>query len=529
MKARPRVARLMLMVFLLSLVMGLFPPGALAAYKTDGLIPGKVYRVTASVLNMRSKPSTSGLVKARLPKKELVNYLGTSGNWYKVRTRKGLVGFVQKQYVKYYKTFGSTAKPTPKPTVKPTPAPTYDLNGLQPGKVYRVNANLLNMRSNPNSSARVKAKLPKNELVNYVKTSGSWYKIRTRNGVLGFVQRQYLTYYKTLQSTPKPTQKPTPKPTVKPTVKPTSTPMDIVYIEQKYSYSDMMADLRALKNRYPDRVRIVTIGKTFWGEDIPAVRLGKPASRSILVDGSIHAREYMSTLLIMRQIEYYLARPDETYGGKKISSILDSCNIWFIPMVNPDGVYLSQNGVGSITNSTRKKELLEINGGSSNFTKWKANGRGVDLNRNFSAGWYVDPKHKTADSEGYGGTNPLSEKESKTLVNFLKNYPVRATLNYHTRGNYMYWSYGQTGARRSRDLALAKKISSLTGYWLYKEAEAGSKSGGFMDYFIQQYKLPSFTLELGPSSQDAPQTIDKFSDIWRRNKHVPLLLAQNAP
>ena len=50
-----------------------------------------------------------------------------------------------------------------------------------------------------------------------------------------------------------------------------------------------------------------------------------------------------------------------------------------------------------------------------------------------------------------------------------------------------------------------------------------------MDYFIQQYKLPSFTLELGPSSQDAPQTIDKFSDIWRRNKHVPLLLAQNAP
>ena len=305
--------------------------------------------------------------------------------------------------------------------------------------------------------------------------------------------------------------------------------MDIVSIEQKYSYSDMMADLRALKNRYPDRVQIVTIGKTFWGEDIPAVRLGKPASRSILVDGSIHAREYMSTLLIMRQIEYYLARPDETYGGKKISSILDSCNIWFIPMVNPDGVYLSQNGVGSITNSTRKKELLEINGGSSNFTKWKANGRGVDLNRNFSAGWYVDPKHKTADSEGYGGTNPLSEKESKTLVNFLKNYPVRATLNYHTRGNYMYWSYGQTGARRSRDLALAKKISSLTGYWLYKEAEAGSKSGGFMDYFIQQYKLPSFTLELGPSSQDAPQTIDKFSDIWRRNKHVPLLLAQNAP
>lgn len=79
MKARPRVARLMLMVFLLSLVMGLFPPGALAAYKTDGLIPGKVYRVTASVLNMRSKPSTSGLVKARLPQEgtgQLPGHLG---------------------------------------------------------------------------------------------------------------------------------------------------------------------------------------------------------------------------------------------------------------------------------------------------------------------------------------------------------------------------------------------------------------------------------------------------------------------
>ena len=198
-------------------------------------------------------------------------------------------------------------------------------------------------------------------------------------------------------------------------------------------------------------------------------------------------------------------------------------------MVNPDGVYLSQNGVSGITSSSRRQELLRLNNNKTNFTRWKANGRGVDLNRNFSAGWYRDPNHAKAGSEGYSGTSAVSETESKALVSFLKKHPVRATINFHSVGNVIYWGYGQTGSQYNRDLAIAKKLSSLTGYSRMAFEKGGSKSGGFMDYFITAYKLPSFTIELGSSSKAAPQSISNFPDIWSRNRHAPLLLCLEAP
>ena len=60
--------------------------------------------------------------------------------------------------------------------------------------------------------------------------------------------------------------------------------------------------------------------------------------------------------------------------------------IYFIPMTNPDGVRLAQEGAGFIRNKELKKNLLQINGGP-DFSLWKANINGVDLNTNFDARW----------------------------------------------------------------------------------------------------------------------------------------------
>lgn len=59
--------------------------------------------------------------------------------------------------------------------------------------------------------------------------------------------------------------------------------------------------------------------------------------------------------------------------------------MWFVPMVNPDGVTLQQEELKAFPISLHAS-LLEMNEGSKNFKRWKANAKGIDLNRQYKAG-----------------------------------------------------------------------------------------------------------------------------------------------
>ena len=61
------------------------------------------------------------------------------------------------------------------------------------------------------------------------------------------------------------------------------------------------------------------------------------------------------------------------YDAKKI---LNNTTIWFIPMVNPDGVTLQQTGLTSFPKADHAK-IIKMNNGSTNFKRWKANGKGL--------------------------------------------------------------------------------------------------------------------------------------------------------
>ena len=200
--------------------------------------------------------------------------------------------------------------------------------------------------------------------------------------------------------------------------------------------------------------------------------------------------------------------------------MLEECCIWFVPMINPDGVRISQTGLAGLSN-TQKNNLIAMNGGSTYFTRWKANGYGVDLNRNFDAGWVYQGKPSGSE---YSGAWANSESETQAMVNFVKNHTnIKASINYHTTGNCIYWHYGQTGAAKTRDKKIADKLSQLTGYYLRDENYSG-KGGGFMDWMIASRGLPSFTLELGPGSENAPQSIARFNAIWSANRNVPAFM-----
>lgn len=263
--------------------------------------------------------------------------------------------------------------------------------------------------------------------------------------------------------------------------------------------------------------RLACIGRSESGTAIPVLILGNPGARyAILVQGAIHGREYLTAQLIMALAEEYVLR-----GGLKRWK---ETVFHLIPIVNPDGAAISRG-------SLRTKYLMGIyekdcrNGFTSPnlqsyFTHWKANACGVDLNRNFSAGWESITDKKEPSFAGYRGTAPESAREARALAQYARSRHFSATISYHASGSVIYSSYGNKEPVNCFSKELACRVSRMTGYPIENTPQS---AGGFKDWAIDTLEVPSLTIEVG--REEAPLASWEFAEIWRRNKDLLFLLA----
>jgi murein tripeptide amidase MpaA len=299
---------------------------------------------------------------------------------------------------------------------------------------------------------------------------------------------------------------------------------DIVNPKQQYTYEQMTKDIALFEKMYPAIIKTKIIGKSVDGRDITAVRLGT-GKQEVFINASHHAREHLTTNLVMEMLDSYAFAytKNKTIDGFNIKKVLDKTSIWFVPMVNPDGVTLVQKGHTSAKNPT---EVLKLNGGKTDFSAWKANIRGIDLNRQYPAGW-ATIRGNTGKPGPYNfkGYKPLSEPEVKALYDFTLQHNFKASMSYHSSGEIIFWHYKQGSlSQTKRDRAIAEKISAKTGYSLVKPQKNPS-GGGYTDWFIQTYKKPAFTPEISPSVGPRPVPLKNFDKIWKQNHSVGLLLA----
>lgn len=290
---------------------------------------------------------------------------------------------------------------------------------------------------------------------------------------------------------------------------------------QKYTYGEMVNDINAIKRKYPEYVSVNVIGKTVDGREIHDIILGNPeASGCVMFQASVHAREYMCSQLVMKQIEYYLSNYNQKYNGESYHDIFDKVCVHIVPMTNPDGVTIAQKGINGIRSKTLRKKLKKMPG-ISRSSNWKANARGVDINRQFNYK-FVKGKSlkKYACYAGYGGPSPASEKESKALLYVVNTYNPKATVSYHAMGNVIFHGYKcdkKTGKKLKK---LTEKIRKLTGYsYLYS-----SPGQGFANYLNKKKHIPSTTVEIGMYTTPVP--ISQFATVWKQNKNVMAAVAQ---
>ena len=294
---------------------------------------------------------------------------------------------------------------------------------------------------------------------------------------------------------------------------------------QKYTYAEMKTDILQLCKKYRGILSYEVAGKSWDNRNIYELTLGNPeAEKVIVVQASIHAREYMTAQLVMRQMEFYCVNYyTGTYKGKYYSDLFDHVCFKVVPMANPDGVTISQYGYVGIRDAALRKKVRTIGqifgrGRRSYYTTWKANARGVDLNRNFDVYWgKLATSVRFANGSGYKGKSAMSEKESQTLVRVAEKEKPTAVISYHAMGRILFWNFGQKGAARTKELRLLNTVRSLTGYSLVMSFST-SHSTGYGDWIAIKKKLPTVTIEIGSVSCPLPQS--QFSSVWAQNKQV---------
>ncbi len=241
------------------------------------------------------------------------------------------------------------------------------------------------------------------------------------------------------------------------------------------------------------------IGKSLFGRSVYALKCGegKPVG---LAQYAIHGREFITARLAIEHYKRGVARG----------------SVWIIPLLNPDGALLSECGISTAPIAWRDR-LIAINK-STDFSLWKANGRGVDLNVNFDAKWGTGKKNIFApSSENYVGEVPFSEPETRSIRDFTREISPDYTVSFHTKGEEIYWQFYQSIEACKRDKALAEKLAQKTGYPL---SEVKESAGGYKDWCIQSLKIPSFTIEVGKDEYVHPLGMNALADIIEKNIDV---------
>lgn len=274
----------------------------------------------------------------------------------------------------------------------------------------------------------------------------------------------------------------------------------IVNIHQRmYSYQQMERDLQKIAETYPpESVRLFSIGETVQHRQIRCLRIGpENAERAILVQASMHAREWLNTQLVMLMAERLLRRHqmDILWEGIPYRQLLRHYAVHVIPMLNPDGVEICQGG--------RKR--------------YKANANGVDLNRNYETGFgrgESSGQNELTGGDGafYPGDYPGSESETQALMKLVLEIDPDLVINYHSAGEEIIYQ---------RYFNALRYMSDMTTYPLHHETE---KAYGSLGDWLTERGVPWCTIETGLGK--APVWHCQIYIQWFRHRDLlPLVLA----
>jgi hypothetical protein len=302
--------------------------------------------------------------------------------------------------------------------------------------------------------------------------------------------------------------------------------------EGYHTYDEMVADVDSVAAAHPEIVREFSIGKSYEGRDLWAVKVSDNVAvdenePEVLFDSNIHAREHITVEMNL----YTLHLLADNYGkDNRVTQLVDSREIYLIFMLNPDGA------------------MYDISGGQ--FHKWRKNRQpnagstfvGTDLNRNFGWSWgCCNGSSRYPKSIEYRGPAAWSSPEDSAYRAFIRSrvvggsQQIKIAVSWHSYGKLILWPYGYTlvnvPATMLRDdhstfVALAKRAAALNGYQPKQASDLYITDGTAHDWSYHQQGIFHFTFEMGPGEGRGTfyPTADRIAPLTSVNRAAVLYL-----
>jgi len=317
--------------------------------------------------------------------------------------------------------------------------------------------------------------------------------------------------------------------------------------------AEMRAQLEAGARLNPNIAEFFVYGQSWekvntagtGGHDLFGIKLtnrsnsgSKPA---FFLMAAIHARELATAEVAMRFADHLL----NNYGADAdVTWLLDEHQIIIVPVVNPDGRILAEQGY------LQRKNANNTYGGMCATPPASGSQFGVDLNRNYAFRWgLVNRPTDNPCSLTYPGPVEASEPETKAIQDLVRSLfpdqrgpndadaaPRDATgvmLTLHSFGDLVLWPWGVTQAKapNATELELiGRRLAAYNGYTPQQAIQLYPTSGTTDDWSYGELGLASFTFEIGPAGGPCGGFFASYScldggtggSFWQRN--LPALL-----
>jgi hypothetical protein len=266
-----------------------------------------------------------------------------------------------------------------------------------------------------------------------------------------------------------------------------------------HNFAETTAELQQTVRDHPTLASLRSIGKSYQNRDIWALKVSDNVASDesepevLLVCGQ-HAREHLTVEQCLQIIKRYT----DNYANSAIKNLVDSREVWIVPMMNPDGAE------------------YDIETGS--FRGWRKNrqGNGTDLNRNWGYKWgCCGGSSGSTTSDTYRGPSAFSAPETTRIRDFVNSRVVGGTqqiktfIDFHSFSELVLWPYGYTrndtdtglNADEARAFqTLGRQMAATNGYTPEQASDLYITDGSSDDWMWGQHKIWAYTFEMYPSS-----------------------------
>lgn len=257
------------------------------------------------------------------------------------------------------------------------------------------------------------------------------------------------------------------------------------------------ATLRDVAARFPNIVKLTSIGKSGEGRDIWAVKisdnpeLSEPGEPAVFFNAMHHAREVMTSEIAMDIVQSLV----NGFGNdQRVTDWISKYEIWVVPMLNVDG-----------NNIVWTKDSM-----------WRKNARGgygVDNNRNYPYKWgQCGGSSGSTWAQDYRGPSAGSEPETQALMNLVRQIRPVFSISYHSYSEIVIYPFGCEGTRTpSTDVVettgqeLASKLVRDSGSGTYKPGTPWELlypvDGGDIDWMYSETHVIPLVIEVNAAGQ----------------------------